>query len=102
MSEILIRIDRRPAADRHGRPDRRTGILLSVVIPAHNEARNLPHLLDEIRTALSASDSYEVVVVDDGSSDDTLSVPEIGQFFTAAYRQAHFSVAGKAPAHDWC
>ncbi|WP_049276741.1 glycosyltransferase family 2 protein, partial [Pseudomonas putida] len=46
---------------------------LSVLIPARNEVENLPSLLMEIRAALAA-EAYEVVVVDDGSSDGTLSV----------------------------
>lgn len=58
---------------------------LSVVIAAHNESRNLPTLVGEICTALSALDSFEIVVVDDGSTDDTQnalnelqeSVPEL-------------------------
>jgi glycosyltransferase involved in cell wall biosynthesis len=46
---------------------------LSVVIPARNESLNLPALLDEVRVALNASEVpfREVIVVDDGSSDDT-------------------------------
>jgi glycosyltransferase involved in cell wall biosynthesis len=46
---------------------------LSVVIPAHNEAENLPPLVREIGAALSAAEAgdWEVVVVDDGSSDGT-------------------------------
>ncbi len=48
---------------------------LSVVIPAYNEARRLPHTLSEITTYL-ARQSYasEIVVVDDGSSDDTAQI----------------------------
>ena len=48
---------------------------LSVVIPAHNEAsRILPHLRS-IRDTLSRQNrSYEIIVVDDGSQDDTLKV----------------------------
>ncbi|MHA6195015.1 glycosyltransferase family 2 protein [Pseudomonas wadenswilerensis] len=46
---------------------------LSVLIPARNEADNLPSLLGEIRVALAAED-YEVLVVDDGSDDQTLAV----------------------------
>ena len=46
---------------------------LSVLIPARNEVENLPSLLMEIRIALAAED-HEVLVVDDGSSDRTLSV----------------------------
>lgn len=46
---------------------------LSVLIPAKNEAENLPALLGEIRSAL-AEEHYEVLVVDDGSDDQTLAV----------------------------
>jgi dolichyl-phosphate beta-glucosyltransferase len=48
---------------------------LSVVIPAHNEAtRILPHL-HSIRDTLSRQDrSYEIIVVDDGSRDDTIKI----------------------------
>ena len=49
-------------------------MVLSVVIPAHDEAGNLPYLLHEIRKVLSYVGAYEVVVVDDGSSDSTQSV----------------------------
>jgi len=46
---------------------------LSIVIPACNEAQSLPSLHAEIGAALAAlGRSYEVIVVDDGSSDDTL------------------------------
>ena len=46
---------------------------LSVVVPAHNEAANLPALLAELDTALRRANlaSYEVIVVDDGSTDET-------------------------------
>jgi len=45
---------------------------LSVVTPAHNEADNLPQLLDEIATAAAAiRKRWEVILVDDGSTDDT-------------------------------
>lgn len=46
---------------------------VSIVIPCRNEAENLPILLDEIRTAMTGRD-YEVVVVDDGSTDETPAV----------------------------
>lgn len=45
---------------------------LSVVIPMKNEGPNVLPLLDEIAAALSGTD-YEIVCVDDGSSDDTLA-----------------------------
>ena len=47
--------------------------LISIVIPAKNEARNLPHLFDEIAQAM-AGRGFEVIVVDDGSTDDTGAV----------------------------
>ena len=45
---------------------------ISVVIPAYNEAENLPILLAELFTALGAAgNSWEIVLVDDGSTDGT-------------------------------
>lgn len=49
-------------------------IRTTVVLPAYNEGAALPHVLDELGDYLD--DSYEVLVVDDGSSDDTASVAE--------------------------
>ncbi|HSC74605.1 MAG TPA: glycosyltransferase family 2 protein [Pseudomonadales bacterium] len=45
---------------------------LSVLIPARNEADNLPALLEEVRRAL-AGEHFEVIVVDDGSTDSTVA-----------------------------
>ena len=51
---------------------------LSVVFPVYNEEENIPHLLREIRAALHAFESegrtYEIVAVDDGSTDRSLAV----------------------------
>jgi hypothetical protein len=50
---------------------------LSVVIPVHNEARNLPTTIEALLTALDRSGlDSEIVVVDDGSSDGSASVAE--------------------------
>ena len=46
-------------------------VTISIVIPAKNEAGNLPMLLDGIDAALAAHGDYEVLVVDDGSTDTT-------------------------------
>jgi dolichyl-phosphate beta-glucosyltransferase len=47
---------------------------LSVVVPAYNEIHRLPAFLASSRPYLDALEfDYEVVVVDDGSSDDTLA-----------------------------
>ncbi|WP_421850725.1 glycosyltransferase family 2 protein [Oricola sp.] len=44
--------------------------LISIVIPCKNEAANLPPLFDEIGDVLGDR-RYEVIVVDDGSTDET-------------------------------
>ncbi|MCB2101925.1 MAG: glycosyltransferase [Rhodobacterales bacterium] len=44
---------------------------LSVVVPVFNEADNIRPLVDEIRAALDGRLAYEIVYVDDGSSDAT-------------------------------
>lgn len=50
---------------------------LSIVIPAHNEAQRLPPSLDKINAFLSRQDfTYEVLVVENGSTDETLAVAE--------------------------
>lgn len=49
--------------------------LLSILIPAKDEAGNLPGLLDEIERALAGID-HEVIVVDDASTDGTWDLLE--------------------------
>lgn len=44
---------------------------LSVVVPVHDESRNVVALLDEIEAALSGTTPFEAVFVDDCSADDT-------------------------------
>jgi dolichyl-phosphate beta-glucosyltransferase len=49
-----------------------TPLSLSVVIPALNEAARLPRTLERVRSFLEARrEAYEIVVVDDGSTDGT-------------------------------
>ena len=51
--------------------------MLSVVLPAYNEAACLNELLERIsRVVAAAVSEYEIVVVDDGSTDETLAVAE--------------------------
>ena len=51
--------------------------MLSVVIPAYNESARLPATLARLREFLDASsEPYEVIVVDDGSSDDTADMAD--------------------------
>lgn len=46
---------------------------LSVVIPCHNESKNLPYLIAEIAESMNRND-VEVVLVNDGSVDDTMEI----------------------------
>lgn len=77
---------------------------LSVVVTVYNEQENIQPLLQQIGTALSAYD-YEVVLVDDGSTDRT--VAEIKKYadervrlviFNANYGQTAAMSAGIAQA----
>ena len=53
-------------------PNNSYGIELSVVAPAHNEEENILPLVEEIDAALRAKGiAYEIVIVDDGSTDRT-------------------------------
>lgn len=58
-------------------------IFLSIVIPAYNEKTRLPATLGDIEEKLRNVDfSYEVIVVDDGSSDGTIGIAkEVGKVF---------------------
>lgn len=48
-------------------------IYLSVIIPAYNEEANIGSTLEEVAVYLKGKDySYEVIVIDDGSSDGTI------------------------------
>lgn len=47
---------------------------LSVVVPVHNEAENIEPLLNEITSALTNFSDYEIIYIDDGSTDNTLEV----------------------------
>ena len=48
---------------------------LSLVIPARNEALNLPECVSDIITELNQTNiSFEILIVDDGSTDNTSSV----------------------------
>ena len=50
-----------------------TPIELSIILPALNEARSLETLLPELKQAFPEA---EIIVVDDGSQDDTASICE--------------------------
>mgnify|MGYP001258562385 CR=1 FL=1 len=45
---------------------------ISIIIPVYNEKKNISLLLDELKKALNNKIIYEVIVVDDGSTDGTV------------------------------
>lgn len=50
---------------------------LSIVIPAYNEAENLPLLIEAIKNAIGPLDeTREIIIVNDGSTDNTAEVLE--------------------------
>ncbi len=44
---------------------------ISIIIPVRNEAGSIVPLIEEIVDAMSAAEAYEIIVVDDGSNDQT-------------------------------
>lgn len=50
-----------------------SNFLLSIVIPVHNEEKNIDHLLTRIRK-IADRYSYELIFVDDGSTDKTFEM----------------------------
>jgi dolichol-phosphate mannosyltransferase len=72
---------------------------LSVVIPVRNEAANIAPLVSEIRAALDGRLDYEIVYVDDGSSDGTVAEIERLQRGLPALRLVrHRARAGQSAA----
>jgi glycosyltransferase involved in cell wall biosynthesis len=52
-----------------------TKVDVSVLVPAKDEAANLPLFLEQAATAFRTADAtFEVIVIDDGSTDDTWAV----------------------------
>ena len=82
---------------------------LSVVLPARNEADNLPGVIEETLAAMSlARLDGEIVVIDDGSTDETLAVaaalagPRVRVIsFPVNRGRAHAIAEGFAQAAGW-
>jgi glycosyltransferase involved in cell wall biosynthesis len=72
---------------------------LSIIIPAHNEAQRLPPSLERIDAFLKQQDyTSEVLVIENGSSDDTLNVAQGFSEKMANLRVIQVSSRGKGLA----
>ena len=69
--------------------------MISVIIPARNAARSLGRCLEALKGQSGLDQPYEVIVVDDGSSDPTASIAEAAG--AVVIRQAN---AGPAAARN--
>jgi len=50
-------------------------VMISLVIPVYNEEANLSHLIERLRSVMQKTGkNYEIIFVDDGSRDNTLSI----------------------------
>jgi chlorobactene glucosyltransferase len=82
-----------PAQIEHGLP------MLSIIVPARNEAHNLPHLLPSLRN-IAYPGEVEIIVVDDNSADDTAVVA--AQHGARVISLSHLPPGWKGKPHALC
>jgi len=83
----------------NGSPADANDLAVSVVMPVNNEADNLAPLMAEIEAAMTTGRGFEVVVVDDGSTDSTAEIlVQMMQSRPWLRRIAHDEACGKAAA----
>lgn len=54
--------------------DDQSPVVISVIIPARNEAENMPSLLDSLENQAYPKGLFEVIVIDDHSTDETVII----------------------------
>ena len=77
--------------------------MLSLIVPAHDEAARLPATLQALHAAASATvgpDGYEIVVVDDASSDGTGEVASAAGARGLRVEYRHIAATRNAGARD--
>lgn len=93
---------------RHGKPHVGHSLMIWVIIPTYNEEKALPHT---IKSVLSQSPPYRVIVVDGGSTDRTLEILRQDSRITWCIAPkgrasqmnagARFVMQQQASTHDW-
>jgi len=69
--------------------------MISIVIPAYNESDNIQTCIDSLKTQSLPQKNYEIIVVDNNSTDNTLElIKKLGVICTVEYRK------GPAPAKN--
>lgn len=71
-------------------------MLLSVIVPTHNRAHLLVKMLTSVANQSFSHDQFEIIVVDDGSTDDTKSVVEE---FAGKIKNIHYIYNERRGAH---
>ena len=72
-------------------------LTISVVVPAKNEERNIAPLVDELETALAPIGPFEVIYVNDGSTDATeAEIVRLGQTRPWLRQIRHHKSAGQS------
>ena len=74
--------------------------MLSFIVPAYNEELELPATLTAIHTAAANSETYEIIVVNDGSTDATAEVAENGGARVVTIHRRQIAAARNAGARE--
>jgi glycosyltransferase involved in cell wall biosynthesis/O-antigen/teichoic acid export membrane protein len=89
----------RPPLERLGVPPATSTVLaseptveLSVILPCHNVGNGLRPVLEELLEELALLESYEIIVVSDGSTDETVDIAE--EFSSDDLRVLHYPKRG--------
>ena len=76
-----------------------TPLFLSIIIPAYNEEKRLPNTLERVERFLQTQNyPYEVIVVENGSTDRTLGVAQEFSDGRPAFQAIHLDESGKGRA----
>lgn len=73
-------------------------LFVSVIIPTYNRKDSLLRTLDSLGQQTLPADCYEVIVIDDGSTDDTTEIAKLP--FPFSLRYAHQANSGDAQARN--